>query len=89
MAAPVQHGLHHLKLPVSDLDSLLAWYERVFGAQHLAQFDHLDNTGATEEAGPTNRKRRRSCSAISCLASHPAGTRAGSPDQPVSWPLPS
>jgi catechol 2,3-dioxygenase-like lactoylglutathione lyase family enzyme len=45
MAAPVLHGLHHFKLPVSDLDSALAWYARVLGAQHLAQFDHFDNTG--------------------------------------------
>jgi catechol 2,3-dioxygenase-like lactoylglutathione lyase family enzyme len=43
---PELAGLHHLKLPVSDLDASLAWYQRVFGAQHLAQFDHIDDNGA-------------------------------------------
>ena len=45
MNAPTLSGLHHLKLPASDLDTTLAWYRRVFGAQHLAQFDHLDDNG--------------------------------------------
>jgi catechol 2,3-dioxygenase-like lactoylglutathione lyase family enzyme len=39
-------GLHHLKLPVSDLDGSLGFYRRVFGAQHLPQFDHIDGSGA-------------------------------------------
>lgn len=43
---PALAGLHHLKLPVSDLDASLDWYRRVFGAQHLAQFDHIDDDGA-------------------------------------------
>ena len=46
MNAPVVSGLHHLKLPVSDLDTSLHWYERVFDAQRLAQFDHFDDNGA-------------------------------------------
>jgi catechol 2,3-dioxygenase-like lactoylglutathione lyase family enzyme len=45
MPAPVLQGLHHLKLPVSDLDASLAWYERVLGAQRLAWADHLDHSG--------------------------------------------
>ncbi|HWT47272.1 MAG TPA: VOC family protein [Mycobacterium sp.] len=44
--APTVSGLHHLKLPVSNLDTSLDWYRRVFGAQHLPQFDHFDNNGA-------------------------------------------
>ena len=46
MNGPVVSGLHHLKLPVSDLDTSLHWYERVFDAEHLAQFDHFDDNGA-------------------------------------------
>ena len=46
MNTPPVSGLHHLKLPVSDLDTSLHWYERVFGAEHLAQFDHFDDNGA-------------------------------------------
>jgi catechol 2,3-dioxygenase-like lactoylglutathione lyase family enzyme len=42
---PVVAGLHHLKLPVSDLDGSLDFYQRVFGAQHLPQFDHFDDDG--------------------------------------------
>jgi catechol 2,3-dioxygenase-like lactoylglutathione lyase family enzyme len=45
MARPALHGIHHLKLPVSDLDTSLAWYERVLGAVHLDQFDHIDSGG--------------------------------------------
>ena len=45
MAPPVLHGLHHLKLPVTDLDASLLWYERVLGAQRLAHADHLDRSG--------------------------------------------
>jgi catechol 2,3-dioxygenase-like lactoylglutathione lyase family enzyme len=42
---PPLHGLHHLKLPVSDLDTSLGWYEAVLGATHVKQFDHYDNDG--------------------------------------------
>ncbi|HEY4454518.1 MAG TPA: VOC family protein [Pseudonocardiaceae bacterium] len=45
MVAPVLRGLHHLKLPVSDLDASLAWYQRVLGALHQRQFDHIDSDG--------------------------------------------
>lgn len=45
MSAPAIAGLHHLKLPVSDLDASLGWYERVLGASHLPQFDHVDDDG--------------------------------------------
>jgi catechol 2,3-dioxygenase-like lactoylglutathione lyase family enzyme len=45
MTVPALAGLHHLKLPVSDLDASLAWYRRVLGADHLAPFDHVDDGG--------------------------------------------
>src|SRR6201996_5682141 len=45
MPAPAAKGLHHVKLLVSDLDASLAWYARVLGAQHQAQFDHFDERG--------------------------------------------
>ena len=45
MTTPRLHGLHHIKLPVADLDASLAWYQRVFDAQHLTQFDHYDGAG--------------------------------------------
>ena len=45
MSIPAIAGLHHLKLPVSDLDASLAWYQRVLGAAHLPQFDHFDDAG--------------------------------------------
>jgi catechol 2,3-dioxygenase-like lactoylglutathione lyase family enzyme len=43
--APALSGLHHLKIPVSDLDTSLRWYQDVFGAEHLAEFDHFDDDG--------------------------------------------
>jgi catechol 2,3-dioxygenase-like lactoylglutathione lyase family enzyme len=45
MSAPPLLGLHHLKLPVSDLDASIDWYKRVFDAEYLAQFDHVDGSG--------------------------------------------
>jgi catechol 2,3-dioxygenase-like lactoylglutathione lyase family enzyme len=45
MSAPALLGLHHFKLPVSDLDASIDWYGRVFGAQYLPQFDHVDSGG--------------------------------------------
>src|ERR1700681_5108741 len=45
MAAPRLKGLHHIKLPVTDLDTSLNWYRRVFDAEHLARFDHYDGAG--------------------------------------------
>lgn len=37
-------GLHHVKLPVTDLDASVLWYQRVVGAQHLQQWDHHDSS---------------------------------------------
>ena len=45
MSAPPLLGLHHLKLPVTDLDASIDWYRRVFDAEHLSQFDHVDGSG--------------------------------------------
>lgn len=45
MSTPTLAGLHHLKLPVADLDASLGWYERVLGASRLPQFDHVDRAG--------------------------------------------
>jgi catechol 2,3-dioxygenase-like lactoylglutathione lyase family enzyme len=46
MNTPAVAGLHHLKLPVSNLDASLDWYQQVFGARHLPRFDHIDDHGA-------------------------------------------
>lgn len=37
---PALDGLHHLKLPVVDLDRALAFYERVLGATRIPEADH-------------------------------------------------
>jgi catechol 2,3-dioxygenase-like lactoylglutathione lyase family enzyme len=39
-------GLHHIKIPVSDLDTSIDWYRQVFAAQHISRFDHHDSAGA-------------------------------------------
>jgi catechol 2,3-dioxygenase-like lactoylglutathione lyase family enzyme len=38
-------GLHHLKVPVSDLDVSAAWYEKALRATVLADLDHRDPEG--------------------------------------------
>lgn len=35
-------GIHHIKLPVSDLDRSRAWYERVLGFQLVIEFVEND-----------------------------------------------
>lgn len=45
MTTPAVSGLHHLKVPVSDLDVTLAWYARVFGARRRPELDHTDHEG--------------------------------------------
>jgi quinol monooxygenase YgiN/catechol 2,3-dioxygenase-like lactoylglutathione lyase family enzyme len=37
---PVLGGIHHLKLPVSDLEHSTKWYSAVLGARRLTQLDH-------------------------------------------------
>jgi catechol 2,3-dioxygenase-like lactoylglutathione lyase family enzyme len=44
-SVPPLSGLHHLKIPVSDLPVGLDWYSRVFGAEHLSELDHIDSDG--------------------------------------------
>ena len=36
--APVLDGIHHLKLPVSDLDRSLAWYQERLGYEVMHEF---------------------------------------------------
>jgi catechol 2,3-dioxygenase-like lactoylglutathione lyase family enzyme len=43
---PALAGVHHLKIAVSDLDTSIAWYERVLRAHRVERFDHRDDTGA-------------------------------------------
>ncbi len=45
MAAPTFTGVHHLKVPVMDVEASAAWFERVFGATRVARFDHREKDG--------------------------------------------
>jgi catechol 2,3-dioxygenase-like lactoylglutathione lyase family enzyme len=47
VSTPSLSGIHHLKIPVSDLAASLAWYRRVLGARHRTEFDHHSPAGAT------------------------------------------
>ena len=40
MPNPTLSGIHHLKLPVSDLAASLDFYERAFGARRIPAADH-------------------------------------------------
>jgi catechol 2,3-dioxygenase-like lactoylglutathione lyase family enzyme len=44
---PPLRGIHHLKIPVADLPSALAFYEKAFGARRLADLDHVRPDGST------------------------------------------
>jgi len=41
MTLPELRGIHHLKLPVSDLHKSLDFYERALGATRIPQADHF------------------------------------------------
>ncbi|MFJ9363945.1 VOC family protein [Nocardia sp. NPDC101769] len=43
--APSLAGVHHLKLPVSDLSAGIAWFETALGARRLEKFDHCHPDG--------------------------------------------
>jgi catechol 2,3-dioxygenase-like lactoylglutathione lyase family enzyme len=45
VSTPTLSGLHHVTFPVKDLVSAIAWYGRVFGAEHLPALDHHDAAG--------------------------------------------
>ncbi|SDQ30912.1 Catechol 2,3-dioxygenase [Curtobacterium sp. UNCCL20] len=45
MRRPPIDGIHHLKLPVSDLPRALAFYERVLGAERIPEADHFRPNG--------------------------------------------
>ncbi|YCH09331.1 VOC family protein [Arthrobacter sp. alpha11c] len=38
-------GIHHLKIPVTNLQTSLKWYEEILGAKRCAEFDHFDREG--------------------------------------------
>jgi catechol 2,3-dioxygenase-like lactoylglutathione lyase family enzyme len=37
---PAHDGIHHIKLPVSDLERSAEWYSAVLGARRLTELDH-------------------------------------------------
>jgi catechol 2,3-dioxygenase-like lactoylglutathione lyase family enzyme len=44
-ASPSLRGIHHLKFPVRDIATSLAFYERALGAQRVAAWDHVHADG--------------------------------------------
>ncbi|WP_329362898.1 VOC family protein [Streptomyces sp. NBC_01483] len=42
---PVVRGVHHIKIPVSDLERSIAWYCSVLGARRIEEFDHVSQDG--------------------------------------------
>jgi catechol 2,3-dioxygenase-like lactoylglutathione lyase family enzyme len=45
MRRPDILGIHHLKFPVAELARSLEFYERAFGAERVAAYDHIDASG--------------------------------------------
>ncbi|MFF5859858.1 VOC family protein [Streptomyces sp. NPDC012751] len=44
-ARPAVRGVHHIKIPVSDLERSIAWYASVLGARRIPEFDHVTPDG--------------------------------------------
>jgi catechol 2,3-dioxygenase-like lactoylglutathione lyase family enzyme len=45
MTPPTLSGLHHVTIPVNDLDGAMTWFETVFGARRHTELDHHDEHG--------------------------------------------
>lgn len=45
MSPPLLSGLHHVTLPVSDLETSTAWYTSTLGAARVPGLDHHDPDG--------------------------------------------
>ncbi|MER7146427.1 VOC family protein [Streptomyces xanthochromogenes] len=45
-AAPRTLGIHHIKLPVTDLERSARWYGNVLGARRLTELDHRRPDGS-------------------------------------------
>ena len=45
MSSPTLSGIHHLKMPVSDIDTIAAWFEKTLKAKRIVRFNHIDEKG--------------------------------------------
>lgn len=45
MPNPRVTGIHHVKLPVANLETAAAWYVHALAARRVARFDHHDTQG--------------------------------------------
>ena len=45
MTAPALSGLHHVTLPVSDLEASAAWYQQALLGERVTRLDHHDAAG--------------------------------------------
>ena len=45
MSSPATPRLHHIAITVTDLDTSIDWYERVFGIEHRADAPHEGGVG--------------------------------------------
>ncbi|MFJ4653406.1 antibiotic biosynthesis monooxygenase [Nocardia sp. NPDC088792] len=45
LANPAHGGIHHIKLPVTDLERSTDWYRAVLGARRLPELDHRRGDG--------------------------------------------
>ena len=52
-APPPLQGIHHLKLPVSDLDTSLTFYQRAFGARRIPAADHRRASDGSRSSRPS------------------------------------
>jgi hypothetical protein len=44
-SAPPLVGIHHLKIPVSNIDESIEWYTSVMSASHILALDHYSSNG--------------------------------------------
>lgn len=83
--SPCLSGLHHVTLPVSDLDASAAWYGAVLGAVRVPALDHHDPGGGRFSVVLTVPGLHVPLQLR--LAPEAAGTAGGY--DPLTWPSPT
>lgn len=80
MTAPMLSGIHHVKIPVTDVQSAREWYERVFGFEVDIEFP--DDDGVVRGVAGTVPGLGR---AMVALREHPVAAAGCAGFDPVSF----
>ena len=90
MAIPPLAGVHHVKIPVTDLPTSLAWYERVFDFKATIEFPDENGVvrgvgGEVPGVGQLVAMRENPRAAEGCKGFDPFGFAVEGPEDLEAW----